>query len=432
MSAPTEDVQLRIVDRVLIPTLRRCLDDGVARSHLMPVVLLESANAASGVANAMVMILTPWLVLESTGSAAAAGLVVAAASLPGIVVAPVVGWFIDRFGRRIISIVSDVLSAISVAAFPVVALVTDLSLAWILGLAVLGAAFDPAGSTARKAMLPDVAAAADWSLDRLNGYHEGIFGIGWAIGPALGAVLIGMVGAVQAFWAACALFVIAIMAIVALRVGDAGQAARAGHDEPMSAWAGLTLGARVLWRDHALRAITVALMVLAAVYLPTESVILPTYFQGRGEPTALGLLVSVMSAGTIIGAFGYGWLAARTTRYGLARAVLIGTAAAVVPMALLPPLPLLLLAGFCLGLAWGPFMPMMNTLVQRRVPPDVQGRVYGVQTSLFYAAPPIAFLIAGWAVEEVGISTTYLALALLLVVTAIGVLFVPSIRDIDN
>ena len=52
------------------------------------VVLLEGANGASGVANAVVMIVIPWLVLERTGSAAYAGLVVAASSLPGIVAAP--------------------------------------------------------------------------------------------------------------------------------------------------------------------------------------------------------------------------------------------------------------------------------------------------------------------------------------------------------
>ena len=404
----------------------------MARAHVMPVVLLETANASSGIANAVVMILTPWLVLERTGSAAAAGLVVAAASLPGIVVAPVIGWFIDHFGRRIVSIVSDVLSALSVAAFPLVALVTDLTLPWIVGLAVLGATFDPAGYTARRSMLPDVADASGWSLDRLNGFHEGILGIGWAIGPALGAVLIGVVGAVQAFWVACALFVVAIAAIMALRVGDAGQEARAAGDEPLGAWAGLTLGVKVLWQDRALRAITIALMVLAAVYLPTESVVLPTYFESIDQPMGLGLLVSMMSAGTIIGAFGYGWLAARTTRYGLTRVVLIGTAVSIVPMALLPPLPVLLLAGFCLGLAWGPFMPLMNTLVQRRVAPDAQGRVYGVQTSLFYASPPVAFLITGWAVEQYGVQAAYVGLALLLVVTSIGVLFVPSIRDIDN
>lgn len=405
----------------------------MARYRWRSVILLEGANGASGIANAIVMIVIPWLVLQRTGSAAYAGLVVAAASLPGIVVAPLVGAAIDRFGRRLVSIVSDILSALSVAAFPLVALVQDLSLPWILALAMLGATFDPAGYTARKSLLPDVATASGYPLDKLNGMHEGIFGVGWAIGPALGAVLIGVVGPVQAFWVPFGLFVVAILAIVALRVGDAGQEARAASgDEGIGAWQGLLLGAKVLWHDKALRAITVALMVLAAVYLPTESVVLPAYFEARDEPTSLGILVSVMSLGTIIGAFGYGWLASRFTRYQLARAVLIGTAVAIVPMALLPPLPIMIAAGFLLGLAWGPFSPLMNTLVQRRVPADVQGRVYGVQTSLFYAAPPMAFLLTGWSVETFGVQATYLALAVTLAVTSIGVLFVRSIRDIDN
>jgi MFS family permease len=405
----------------------------VARYRWRSVILLESANGASGIANAIVMIVIPWLVLQRTGSAASAGLVVAAASLPGIVVAPLVGAAIDRFGRRIVSIGSDILSALSVAAFPLVALVQDLTLPWILALAVLGATFDPAGYTARKSLLPDVATASGYPVDRLNGVHEGIFGVGWAIGPALGAVLIGVVGPVQAFWAPFGLFVVAILAIVALRVGDAGQEAReASGEEGVGAWRGLLLGATVLWNDKALRAVTVAIMVLAAVYLPTESVVLPAYFEARDEPASLGILVSAMSIGTIVGAFGYGWLASRFTRYQLTRAVLIGTALAIVPLALLPPLPVMIAAGFLLGLAWGPFSPLMNTLVQRRVPPDVQGRVYGVQTSLFYAAPPLAFLLTGWSVETFGVQATYLALAVVLAATSIGVLFVRSIRDIDN
>ncbi len=397
------------------------------------VILLEGANGASGIANAVVMIVIPWLVLERTGSAAYAGLVVAASSLPGIVVAPLVGAAIDRFGRRLVSIVSDVLSALSVAAFPLVALVQDLTLPWILALAVLGATFDPAGSTARKSLLPDVATASGYPLDKLNGMHEGIFGVGWVIGPALGAVLIGVVGPVQAFWVPFGLFAVAVVAIVALRVGDAGQdARRASGESGVGAWQGLLLGARVLWRDKALRAVTIALMVLAAVYLPTESVVLPAYFEGLGDPTGLGILVSAMSLGTIVGAFGYGWLSNRFTRYQLARAVLVGTAVAIVPLALLPPLPVMVAAGFLLGLAWGPFSPLMNTLVQRRVPADVQGRVYGVQMSLFYAAPPVAFLLTGWSVETFGVQATYLVLAGILAATSVAVLFVRSIRDIDN
>ena len=60
------------------------------------------------------MITVPWIVLELTGSAAKAGLLAALSSLPGIVVSPVVGGLIDRFGRRAISMFSDVMSMISV------------------------------------------------------------------------------------------------------------------------------------------------------------------------------------------------------------------------------------------------------------------------------------------------------------------------------
>jgi MFS family permease len=82
--------------------------------------LLQVTNALSGVSNGVVMITVPWIVLEITGSAAKAGLLAALSSLPGIVVAPVVGGLIDRFGRRAISIFSDVMSMLSVLMFLVI------------------------------------------------------------------------------------------------------------------------------------------------------------------------------------------------------------------------------------------------------------------------------------------------------------------------
>jgi MFS family permease len=108
---------------------------------------------------------------------------------------------------------------------------------------------------------------------------------------------------------------------------------------------------------------------------------------------------------------------------------LIGSAISIVPMAFLPPLPLLIISGFLLGLSWGPFNPLISTLVQQRVPADQQGRVFGVQTAVFYAAPPLGMVASGLSVESLGISTTYFVLAAILSVTAILALLTKSLRS---
>ena len=400
-----------------------------------PIWLLQVPNLLSGMSNGVVTIAVPWLVLDRTGSVAAAGLVAAISALPGILAAPLAGWAVDHFGRRIVSIISDVLSAISVAAIPIVALFTDLNLAWIIGLAMLGAVFDPAGYTARKALIPDVADASGMTVARLNGIHEGVFSVGWVIGPLVGSLLIATLGPVSAFWVPFVLFVISAILIVFLHVGDAGQEAKAAREEAgephPSAWQNAVMGVSIIWRDHALRALILAVTVLGAIYLPTETVLLPAHFIEIDQPQSLGLVLAALSAGTIVGAFGYGWLSQRVSRLNIARAVLVGTIVFYLPIALLPPFPLMVAAGFAIGLAWGPMQPLMNTVVQRRVEPDAQGRVYGIQTALFYALPPAFMLVTGVIAEQTGVRPVLLGLWVLLTIVGLGVLLVKSIHDID-
>ncbi|MEY3511711.1 MAG: hypothetical protein RL486_376 [Actinomycetota bacterium] len=395
-----------------------------------PVVLLQISNFASGLGNSIVMITIPWLILERTGSPAFAGLVAAISALPGILVSPIGGWMVDRIGRRAVSIGADLLSSVSVAAFPIVAATFGLSDLSILLMAVLGAAFDPAGYTARKTLLADVAKASDAELDHLNGIHDGIMGIAWIFGPAVGAGLIASVGAVNSFWFSAALFLIAALVISFLRVGDSGKDSRelakaTGEETDMS----LRIGAKTLWDDKLLRTLSVALLIIAAVYLPTEAVVLPTYFENVDNPSGLGFVISALAAGSAMGSFGYGWISARVKRKTLIRMILIGSAVSIIPMAFLPPLPVLMLAGFLLGLSWGPYNPLISTLVQQRVPAHLQGRVFGVQTAVFYAAPPLGMVLAGLSVESFGIRATYVVLAGVLSLTSILVLLTKSLRS---
>jgi len=397
----------------------------------MPVVLLQIANLLSGIGNGAVMVIIPWLVLERTDSAAAAGLVAAVSTIPALVVVPAVGVAIDRFGRKPMSVISDLASAVSVIAFPVVGWLTGLDLLWILILAVLGASLDPAGYTARKSLIVDAARAGKVRLETLNGVHEALFAAGWTLGPLVGAGLIATLGAEQGMWVPGALFVIAAGCIAAMKVADAGQAALEQGDV-VTGLAGLTRGFIALWRDKALRTLTIAIMVLAGVYLPTESVILPVYFEGLGQPEGLGFVIAALAGGGVLGAFAYGPLSRRWTDYQIIRIALIGTALGVIPMAFLPALPILVFFAFILGISWGPMQPLLNTLVQLRIPAQEQGRVFSVQLTAFYVFPPLAMLATGAAAEEWGVRAVYPVVAACLLVTGVVTLSLKAIRDVDR
>ena len=405
-----------------------------ASRRLLPVLFLEAANLTSGLGNAVVMLAFPWLVLQETGSAAAAGAVAAISALPALLAAPLTGWLVDRLGRKPVAIGAAVVSALSVAAVPIVAMTIGLTYGSILALAIVGAIFDPAGYSARRALIPDAAQASGMDTDRLNGIHEGVFLVGWTAGPLAAAALIASAGAASAFWLPCALFLLAAIAVAAMRVGDAGQRAR---DEAQAAGlnegglSGLVRGFTALWKDRALRVLAIAVLIIAAVYMPTEAVILPAYYNSMEDPASLGIVIAAISGGSMIGAFSYGWILARVRPSVLVRIILIGTTLSVLPMTLLPPLPVLAAFGFILGLVWGPFNPLFSTLVQRRIRPEEQGRVYGVQLAGFYAAPPLGMVVAGISVDAFGVSMTYLALGLLLAACSLPIVFLRSIRDLD-
>jgi MFS family permease len=395
-----------------------------------PVVLHQLSNFSSALGNSIVMITIPWLILEKTGSPAFAGLVAAISALPGLLISPIGGWLVDHIGRRTVSIGADSLSAVAVVAFPIVALTSELSGSTIFIIAVIGAIFDPAGYTARKTLLADVAKASDIELDRLNGIHEGFMGVAWVFGPAVGAGLISTVGAVNSFWVAGGLFIFAALAIAFLRVGNLGKDARDLAEEMGEKTnRSIRVGFQVLWNDKLLRTLTLSILIIAAVYLPTETVVLSTYFENLGQPASLGIVISALAAGYAVGSFGYGWVSARLKRKNLVRTTFIGVAMSIVPMAFLPPLPILAVAGFFLGLFWGPFNPLVSSLIQQRVPADQQGRVFGVQTAVFYAAPPLGMVLAGLSVESFGVSTTYIILAAILSVTAFLALLTKSLRS---
>lgn len=404
------------------------------RQSLAPVALLETANILSGIGNGIVVIAIPLLVLRETGSAALYGLIGVIAVLPSLIALPLVGAMIDRYGPRWNSVASDVASAASVLMIPVLLAVDALSVPAIVVLAVLGAVIDPVGYTARKAAIEPAARAAGVRVDKVNGIHDALFGLGWAAGPPLGALLVAGLGTGATFLTAGTLAIAAAISMAFVRAAGARSADHAGA-APAAGTGRLTelaAGLRALWRDRPLRALTIVNAILAALYFPAEVVVLPVHFEAIGDTVGLGIVLSAMAGGYVAGAFAYGWLVARVGRVRIFQFALIGTAASAIPLAFLPAVPLMAAAGAVLGASWGPVSPLVASLVQTRMPAAVQGRVFAVEMTLFTALPPVMILATGLGVDTWGVDVVYLVLGACFALTALLALAVPVLRDLDS
>jgi MFS family permease len=393
--------------------------------------LLQATNALSGISNGVVMITVPWIVLEITGSAAKAGLLAALSSVPGIVVSPVVGGLVDRFGRRAISIFSDVMSMLSVLMFLIVNVLGDLTYFWILAIAVLGACFDPAGYTARKALIPNAAQASGVDIDVANGRFEGIFAIGWMVGPAIGSACINWSGPMLGFAVTAATFALASIAVLFMRVDDEHGKTVAHHEDGHeSFFSSLRDGFSVLTKDKPLLALTISFMFLSGLYMPIDTVIFPVYFESMKNATGLGILFASLAAGMVVGSFAYGRLAAKFSTSTLLRGVMAVSTLSLLPLVALPPTWIFAVLGFFAGLSWGPFNPLWNSIVQKRVQPDMQGRVYGLQMSLLYAAPPLGQLVVGACVDKFGLQPTFIVVMAMFGLVGFTVATMPIFRKL--
>lgn len=396
-----------------------------------PVYLILFATLAAAAGNGISLIAFPWLVLQHSGSASDASIVAGAASLPLLFSTLIAGTAVDYLGRRRISIMSDALSAATVAAVPLVALSFGqhrVSVGVLAVLAGLGAVFDPAGITARESMLPEAAGRAGWTLDRINGVYEALFNVAYIVGPGLGGLLIALIGGVNTMWVTAAAFALSILAVSVLRLPGAGPP----PERPEGPWSGMLDGLRFVWNLKVLRTLALIDLAMTGLYLPLESVLFPKYFTDRNQPSHLGWVLMALSIGGLAGALAYPLLVRLMSRRAtlLLATLTLGVCTALI--SLLPPLPVILLLCAVVGLVYGPIAPIYNYVMQTKSPPRLRGRVVGVMTSLAYAAGPLGLMLAGPLTDAAGLRTTFLVLAIPMIAIGLVSVVVPSLRELDD
>jgi MFS family permease len=385
-------------------------------------------GAVSLVGNQLTAVAVPWFVLQTTGSAGRTGLVAFVGLLPTIVGMVFGGALADRLGHRRMSVLSDLLSAGTVAAIPLLHHTVGLPFGVLLLLVFLGALFDAPGGTARTALVPEAAARAGWPLERINGASQAIQSLAGLVGPLLAGGLIALLGEADVLWLDAASFLVSAAAIGLFVPATASAEVARGRylDEVKEGW-------RFLIGDPLLRTLAAISAVINFLAAPLFAVLLPVLADREyGSAADLGIVLAAFGLGSLLGALLYGAIGATLPRRPLVIGAWILAATPLVVLALAPPLALAAAALALSGFGLGPLNPLAMTVMQERIPTDLRARVFGASFASSIVAAPAGVLLAGLLVEALGVQAVVGGIAVGLMLLTIPLLLSPALHDLGG
>lgn len=391
----------------------------------------------------MSSVVLPLLVLDRTGDILAAGVLATVATAASALTGVVAGLLVDRVDRRAVSIGSDLLAAISIAALPLVDALWGLDMTWFLILAVVGAVVRVPGMTAREVLLPALARLGaarppgrTGQLDRLVATRETVGNTLVLAGPGLGGLLVAVLGltpvlllatATTSLLAACATL------LLDPRTGRVPRRATTGTRSALRrAGTDLWTSWRFLARNRLVLGATLITAMLIAVISSLQTTLMPAYFTAQDLPALTGLTLSALAAGGIAGSAVYAATAGRVRRRTW---FVIGMTGLIVGFVAIGSLasPWLVLAGAALvGLTNAPASAILGVLTIEATPDALRGRVLSAQNTVMLAAPALTSAPLAAVAALAGLPVAGAVLAGLAAVTAAVALAAPAFRSLDE
>lgn len=341
----------------------------------------------------MQQIAMSWLVFRLTGSVLLLATVTFTAQIPILVATPYMSVFVDRFDRRKLLVLTQSLSMIQALLMAILTL-TGLVQVWhIMVLSLLIGLINALDNPTRQSFYPSLV-----SPDKLSNaiaLNSAVINGSRLIGPAVGGVLIGLLGEGICFLLNGISYIAVIVALLLMRLPSTrGGTAKQKVLEDMRD------GFRYVVRNIPIRALLLLMSAISFFGLPLMTFI-PAYVKTilHGESEMLGLLLSCIGVGSFVAAL---YLAARKSVLGLGKVVmlsgvLLGIGLSVMAFVTIPWVAavLCLPIGFTIIAA----VASINTLLQTLSGEDKRGRVMGYMAMAFTGMAPVGSMVLG-AIEK--------------------------------
>ena len=358
-----------------------------------------------------------WVLSTLTDRALVLGLANFAAGIPTLLLTMVGGSAADRYDKRIILIVAQLVQIVLALALGLLVLFGHVQIWHILVLAALLGSVIAFEMPALSALVPELVRkdqiASAVALDR------SVFHGSRLAGPFVAGLVVSWWGAASAFFANAVSFVALIISMLTIPKRAVGT-----PEEEEQRRSGLMEGVRYVRKDRTILSL-IALIAMTTVFVyPLVAVMLPLYVKnilGLG-PEQMGTLMAVSGSGSLIGSLGLLSVASgKRIRVIMGAVCFVGAALFVLSRTSTFAVAAIAMGVMAIGLATN--FGLANTIVQERAPAHLRGRISAVFGLSFFGLMPLAGLVLTSLSDLIGMRLAMLVGA---VAYVIGALFVLS------
>jgi MFS transporter, DHA3 family, macrolide efflux protein len=372
-----------------------------------------------------------WHLTETTGSATILAIGTLVQILPQVLVSPIAGALVDRWNRKLVMIVFDSITALFTLLVAVLFLLNSAQI-WHIYLAMFVRStcgqFQWAALTASTTLM-----VPKKQLSRVAGANQTLNGIMNILGPALGALLIALLPMQGVLFIDVST---ALLAVIPLLFFTIPQPIRNGSKDitkftpDTSLWQDLAEGWKYVVGWHSLLTIIVVAMLINFLITPAFSLLplVVTEHFGMGA-YELGFINSAFGIGVIVGGLVLSAWGGFNNRILTSLVALTISGAAVLVVGVAPSNMYLLavagmaLFGFLNPLVNGPLMAVM----QAKVEPELQGRVFTLLNAGAGLASPLGLIIAGPVADATNIQLWFIAGGIATILMGLVTFFIPNI-----
>lgn len=356
--------------------------------------LYFAGQSISMVGTWMQMVAQVWLVLELTGSATWVGMVVAAQTLPILLIGPYGGLVADRADKRRLLVVLQVVMGLLAAGLAVLTVGGHVQLWHVLVLAALLGVADSFEKPARQSFIVEIVGPG--TVRNAVSLNSVMVNAARVLGPAAAGLIIAAGGLGLCFLLNALSYVPVVLLLLAM------DRSRLMPVEPEPAERGQVRAGFAYVRGEPQLAVPLVMMAIMGCFAYEFQVTLPylARFALGGDSRTYGFMTAAMGVGAVLGGL-YTAARGRTGIPVLVRsAVVFGVL--ILAAAAAPNVPTVLVALVAVGAASVRLMAQGNTTLQLAADPQLRGRVMALWLVAFMGTTPVGGPAAGWVASTFG------------------------------